>query len=303
MAEKVVKLAEIDGLWEWQYTIKDEQGQRAFTIDKREMLTFFFNHFDDSLSSGSSNLSQLISDLINQDDITEKEAEMHARQLHKAAAIIHAKTAFQHFSGNFVELLNTFFKMAQVNAIQQARAELSKKPLRIKGNTWEEPWELVFRHPEQQVLQDESMEFFIAQAKKLQKRRASGRRKKVTVEVKTVAPELFQETLELCEEIKKSHDLKKAMFDHERKRNGYSHDEWISAWLKYAEERFRAPDSIPNWFFPRFASIDSSESTPTRIALELVAGVFDIAPSTLEKYCIRPARRKSATHPLDKKQV
>jgi hypothetical protein len=293
MAEEEEKSEGVDSDWEWQYIIKDEQEQRTFHTDKREMMSFFLDHFDKTLSSGHSNLSRIISDLINQDKVTEEEAEIRARKMHKAAATVHAQIAFEHFSRNFIEALNVFFKMTQFNAIQHAREELSEKPILIKGKMWEEGWGLVFRHPQQKELRKEALNLFIGHAKKLQGVGGAGRRQKVTAEVKAKAPELLQEVKEFCEEIKSYHDAKKAVFDWEHKRSGYLNDEWIASWLEDAKERFHPPAFVSDWFFPSFASLDSSESNPGRIALVLLASIFDIAPSTLEKYCIRPARRKA----------
>ncbi len=126
------------------------------------MLAGFFDYFNNNLPSGQSNLFQLISNIIDHDQATPEEAEQRARRLHTYAAEVHAQIAFEHFSKNFIEMLDSFFRSSEVTAIAATTDRMRKVPIMLEG----EPCALSFRHAETKVLRKQSSALVLKSARK-----------------------------------------------------------------------------------------------------------------------------------------
>jgi hypothetical protein len=156
--------------WAWKYFIKNEQGIGEFSRRGSEMMAFFFDYFDKHLPSKHQNFPRIVSNIIEHDNATQEEAEERARRLHTRAVERHAQVAFQHFSGNFLKIMNDFFKAAQLEAVSYALDTLRKIPIVIE----DEPCALSFNHADTKVLRKDSLDFIVSSTKKRQGRKGRG---------------------------------------------------------------------------------------------------------------------------------
>lgn len=210
MTEEQASKESQESTWEWKYAIKDEQGARGFHINKKEALDNFSKYFDKYLPSGNTEFSRIVTSIMENDGVTQTVAEERAWRAHQNAVDVHAQAAFEHFSRQFLKVMNDFYQAVQMLAISQALDELRSMPFTLKGETCE----LVFKHADRNLLQRDVMGFMVASTKDMTGRKGPGQHSPWTSEMITKATQGAVELLRQTGERPTYDNINKVLKEH-----------------------------------------------------------------------------------------